>query len=222
VDGWQRFGQITIVPTDLNITDRQLLLHEMLHFNYLHDLALRDALGDDNLYAEIDRAEACASLCIAPLVTTACSCARCLQKSTCGPECSGFTSAPRGGCEKLCNDLGDCSAFHCGQCKTCRAGNGCQQCDPCKEKCDGSGTCQQVKGAPPGTPCGDACCSPGQQCVNGKCQSPCQYKCPCPNPPNGGKIYNTCTECLVACPEGLGCFGYSTCVPIGNGCGTCP
>jgi hypothetical protein len=66
------------------------------------------------------------------------------------------------------------------------------------------------------------CCPPGTQCVGGKCQSKCQYQCPCPSGPHAGQIFQSCADCLATCPSGLACFGYGYCIPIGANCPTCP
>jgi hypothetical protein len=48
--------------------------------------------------------------------------------------------------------------------------------------------------------------------------------CPCPRGANAYKFFPTCRECLVKCPSGLACFGFSSCIPLDVGCkrATCP
>jgi len=48
------------------------------------------------------------------------------------------------------------------------------------------------------------------------------FVCPCPTGPNAGKLFPTCTQCLVTCPSGLGCFGFSTCIALLSGCSSTP
>jgi hypothetical protein len=45
-------------------------------------------------------------------------------------------------------------------------------------------------------------------------KSDCGATCPCPEKDN--EYFTTCSQCLVACPSGLACFGYSTCDPVGQ------
>jgi hypothetical protein len=42
----------------------------------------------------------------------------------------------------------------------------------------------------------------------------CGATCPCPS--REGEYFTTCSQCLVECPSGLGCFGYSYCEPVGH------
>jgi len=54
-----------------------------------------------------------------------------------------------------------------------------------------------------------------QRCaIYQNCDSNLGYICPCPTGPNAFKYFDECTDCLVACPSGLACFGFSRCSPV--------
>ena len=56
-------------------------------------------------------------------------------------------------------------------------------------------------------------CDPRCQ-IYQECDSSIGYICPCPAGPNAYRYFDTCTECLVTCPSGLACFGFSRCSPV--------
>ena len=77
------------------------------------------------------------------------------------------------------------------------------------------------------TQCTCATCLGSNKCdercrVLPDCDAVFGYRCPCPNGPNEGKLFDTCGHCLTICPSGLGCFGYSTCTVEHVACGAAP
>jgi hypothetical protein len=55
--------------------------------------------------------------------------------------------------------------------------------------------------------------------------NPTFFICPCPTGKNAFKQFSDCTTCLVNCPSGLACFGFSTCMVFDVSCNapvTCP
>lgn len=53
-----------------------------------------------------------------------------------------------------------------------------------------------------------------------ECDSNIGYICPCPSGPNAFRYFDTCTDCLVTCPSGLACFGFSRCSNVTVLCDT--
>jgi hypothetical protein len=99
--------------------------------------------------------------------------------------------------------------------------------ESCQALCFGAGS--HPDGAMNPTQCSCATCLRTSKCdprckILPSCeQEGLGFLCPCPTGANAGRLFRTCSECLATCPSGLGCFGYSTCIPITqSGCDSTP
>ena len=107
-----------------------------------------------------------------------------------------------------------------------------QEAAPNRADVDRMYACQDLCFKPPNAVTQCACAT----CLNtSKCDMRCDQSlgfqmcpddlgawCPCPT---RFQWYPTCSTCLAECPSGLGCFGFSSCLPVNKGlCSkrTCP
>lgn len=96
------------------------------------------------------------------------------------------------------------------------------------EEFDKTEACEDLCFGPdPTTKCSCARCLGTNMCdqrcrIHQECDPQMGAICPCNTGPNANRVFATCTDCLVTCPSGLGCFGFSTCIPIDVSCNTTP